>query len=105
MEPLWNSDVRFYIGPLLMAAGLRLLLVGARRAVRALRLPSGVRDKNLRLMTGFRLAIEGPALAGVAAGWLWNVPGVLAIAAIIGAGELLETSLDAWALRRQVNAR
>jgi hypothetical protein len=105
MDALWESDLRLYLAAPLLAIGLVLLIAGSRRAYRAFRLPFRVRDKNLRLMSGFRSTLVGSALLAGAAGWLWNVPALFAGAVIIGVGELLETSLDVWALRRGAEGR
>ena len=105
MDALWQSDLRFYIAPPLAIFGLALLLLGARRAYEAFRLPFGVRDKNVRLMSGFRSTLVGTALVTGAAGWLWDVPALFVAALIIGVGEILETSVDVWALRRDAEGR
>jgi hypothetical protein len=82
--------------------GLSLALRGVSLALGALRLPPAEGSKNLRLMTGFGCAIVGSAVAAAAMGWLWQVEGLAIAAALIGAGELCETSVDIWALRREL---
>jgi hypothetical protein len=57
-------------------------------------------DKGLTWMLGFRLTVAGLAVAGVGAAWLWQRPFLLALALSIGGGELFESSLDVFALRR-----
>jgi hypothetical protein len=99
---IWQSEWRTYVSPTLFLAGLLFALRGVRLTVRALRLPSVEGGKNLRLMTAFRSAIVGSAVAAVAMGWLWQVEGLAIAAALIGAGELCETSVDVWALRREL---
>jgi hypothetical protein len=99
---IWHSELRVYVGPAVVLAGLFVALRGIRLTWGALQLPSAEDAKNLRLMTGFRSAIVGSAFAGIAAGWLWQVEGLVVAAALIGAGELCETSVDIWALRRQL---
>ena len=56
-------------------------------------------------MRGFRIAIVGLAIAIAATGWLIGSIGLVVLAVIIGLGELMETSLDAWALRREAEYR
>jgi hypothetical protein len=99
---IWQSEWRIYLAPVTVLAGLFLALRGGSLALGALRLAAAEADKNLRLMTGFRSAIVGTAVAAVAAGWLWQVEGLVVAAALVGAGELCETSVDIWALRRQL---
>jgi hypothetical protein len=48
------------------------------------------------------MLIVGLAFAAFGAGWMAQVEGIAVAAVVIGAGELAETSVDAWALRRQV---
>ena len=97
----WESELRFYVAPLLTLAGLAWAAMGVRRRFLALRLPLAVCGKNVSLMSGFRAAVVGAAIACVAFGWLLHSVALVAAAAIIGAGELLETSLDLWALRQE----
>jgi hypothetical protein len=99
---IWQSELRVYVAPAFVLAGLFVALRGIRLTWGALRLPSAEGGKNLRLMTGFRSAIVGSAFGGIAAGWLWQIEGLVVAAALIGAGELCETSVDIWALRRQL---
>jgi hypothetical protein len=99
---VWETDLRIYFAPLVLVLALAFGVAGARRAVVALQLPAGATGKNLRLMSGFRLAIVGAAVACTAAAWLVQSVGLAVAAALIGVGELMETSLDVWALRREV---
>jgi hypothetical protein len=99
---IWQSELRVSAAPAFVLAGFFVALRGIRLAWGAMRLPPAEDGKNLRLMTGFRSAIVGLAVAGIAAGWLWQVEGLAIAAALIGAGELCETSVDIWALRREL---
>ena len=99
---IWQTELRVYAAPAFVLAGLYLALRGIGLTWRALRLPPAQGGQSLRLMAGFRSAIIGSAVAGIAAGWLWQVEGVAIAAALIGAGELCETSVDIWALRREI---
>jgi hypothetical protein len=99
---IWQSEQRVYAAPAFVLAGLFVALHGIRLTWGALQLPSSEGGRNLRLMTGVRSAIVGTAVAGIAAGWLWQVEGAAIAAALIGAGELCETSVDIWALQREL---
>ncbi len=103
--PSFLDSIHSYVAPLLILAGLGWSFTGMHHSRSALRLPPGAAAKNLKLMRGFRVAIVGLAIALAAAGWLIGSIGLVAIAAVIGIGELMETSLDAWALRREVEYR
>ena len=81
--------------------GFAWAAAGVRRSFLALRLPLVVRSKNVSLMSGFRAAIVGTSIACAALGWLLGLIALVATAAIIGAGELMETSLDVWALKQR----
>jgi hypothetical protein len=85
---------------LIAAGGLLLVLRGVRMAWGWSRYRDPAR--NLAFIRGFRLAVVGLALAGIAAAWTWHLGWLLALALIIGIGELLESSLDAWAVRRGI---
>ena len=104
MQPYWDEELRFYLTPLMILGGTALAISGLRAAASAVMLPATTPGKNLRLMTGFRAALVGAAIACAAAGWLWQVEGLAVAAMVIGLGELLETSLDVWALRREATA-
>jgi len=73
---------------------------GASMSWTALHQPAMARGKNVALMTGFRALISGTAVACIALGWLLHIPALIVIAAIIGTGELFETSADVYALRQ-----
>jgi hypothetical protein len=65
---IWQTELRVYVGPAFVLAGLFVALRGIRLTWGALRLPAAEGGKNLRLMTGFRSAVVGLAVAGIAAG-------------------------------------
>jgi hypothetical protein len=46
--------------------------------------------------------VIGLELIGIAAGWYWHVPAILAIAILIGAGEVFETTNDITAIEQAV---
>ena len=81
MEALINLSWRVYPAALLMAAGFILSIRGA-----------------LRFRRGFRRAIVGLAIAGIAAAWLWQIDWILVLSLVIGGEELLESTLHIQAL-------
>jgi hypothetical protein len=104
MDTLWNLDWRVYpvaviglAGVLLMARGIVLSVIGART-------PLEVPGKNLTWMRGFRLAVIGFALAGLAAGWMWQWPVLVALSLCVAFEEFIETSIAAWALQQEFEA-
>jgi hypothetical protein len=56
----------------------------------------------LRLVRGFRVALVGTCLAGCALGWIVGSQALLGLSIVVLAEELLETSVVAGALRRQL---
>jgi hypothetical protein len=87
------------IAPLMLAAGLAIALVSAYRgAIEASRWPRDP-ERALAIMRGFRRAVLGLAIAGVGAGWLWEVRGLVTLSLLIGCEELLESSVMIRALR------
>jgi hypothetical protein len=93
----WRSYVAFPLmlsGAVLAAWGIKKWLGGLICALR------GDPAQLVTLMEGFRLTIMGLALTGVGAAWAWHMPGLLALSLMIGGGEILESSIDIFALRR-----
>ena len=50
-------------------------------------------------VSGFCTAITGLALAGIGAAWGWHLPWLLAVSLLIGAEEILESSVILVALQ------
>ena len=100
MEAIVDLSWRIYPALALLAVGLGLTAYGCLRQFRGIVMPVRHPDKGLNWMLGFRLTIVGLVIAGIAAAWAWQVPFLLALALIIGAGEIFESSLDIFALRR-----
>jgi len=67
--------------------------VGMRRELAGLRAPFTDRSKTLTMMTGFRLAIVGAALTLFGGAWVAQIAWLMWLALIIGAGELIESSM------------
>jgi hypothetical protein len=99
LDLLWNTDARVAIAPFLTGVGLYYAARGASMSWASLHRPPATPGKNVDLMSGFRTLITGTAVACIALGWLLQVPGLVIVAAIIGLGELFETSVDVYALR------
>jgi hypothetical protein len=104
VQALWETELRLLVAPAVALAGVALVLHGLRGMGRALRLPSETIGKNLRLARGLRSFIMGLVALGFGTGWALQVEALAVAAVIIGLGELFETSLDIWALRREVEA-
>ena len=60
---------------------------------------------NLRFMRGFRMGVIGLALIATGAAWIWQLGWLLVLALVIGGEETLESSIDAWAVRRGMRLR
>jgi hypothetical protein len=104
VNELWDAAWRVYPAAIAGAIGLLLAGRGLALATVALRTPLETPGKNLAWMRGFRLTVGGLALAGLAAGWVWQWPVLVAIAFCIGFEELIESSIATWALRREYEA-
>ena len=68
MYALWESELRFFLAPIVFIACLVLLVKGSRQSFATLRLSALAKGKNLLLMRGFRLTIFGLAWLP----WCWD---------------------------------
>ena len=94
-DPAW---AQWLIGALAVL-GDGLLVFGVRRLIAGLSGPPA--DKNsLTAMRGFRLAMIGLGLAGVATGLLMDQTWLIILALGIAGEEIFESSLIIWGLRR-----
>jgi hypothetical protein len=100
MDALVELSWRIYPAAVLIAAGCALALLGVARGVGGLRLPIRHPDKAVSVMRGFRLAVIGLAVAGLAAAWAWHLVWLLVLALAIGGEETLESSMHIYALTR-----
>lgn len=92
-----ESPWRVFPASALMLLGAGVTIWGLRSMPWGLRRPFDV----TRWVQGFRRAVVGLALFGVAGAWLWHQPWLLTLALVIGGEEVLETSVILSALRRQ----
>jgi hypothetical protein len=93
MDALAEAGWRTYPAIAMMLIGGLLATSGLRHEIAGLRAPFSDRDKPLRMLAGFRAAIVGVALLIFATAWLGGLAWLMWLAAIIGFGELLESSL------------
>jgi hypothetical protein len=93
VDTLADLSWRIYPALALVLIGVPMAFFGLRRDIAGLRAPFSDRDKPLKMMTGFRMAIVGVALTLFGAAWIAQIAWLMWLAAIIGAGELLESSL------------
>ena len=106
MESLmWESGARFV--PALATAGLGcwLTAAGVWRQVRSLRLPMETRGKNHSWLRAMRQMIQGLSLVAIGLGWALQLPVMIAVGAIFGFEETIETSIAAWALKQEAEGR
>jgi hypothetical protein len=93
MDSLAHFDYSIYPAGAMIAVGAFMAFFGLRRDVAGLRAPFSDRNKTLKMMTGFRTAIVGVALLLFGSAWIAGITWLMWLAAIIGLGELLESSL------------
>ncbi len=99
METLYHLSWRGYPAFALAALGVVLLVRGAWREYRAARRHrTGTDTRSLGMIRTFRRAILGLTLVGVAAGWQWHVPWLLAFTLAVGFEETFESSIHIAAL-------
>lgn len=101
METLYHLPWRGYPALALVLLGVALMIRafrGDREAARRHRF--GTDARSLAAMRAFRRAVIGLACIGVAAGWHWQVPWLLALALAIGFEETFESSIDVAALEQ-----
>ena len=103
METLYHLSWRAYPALALAVLGFALTIWAVRGEREAMgRYRFGTDRRLIALMRDFRRAVIGLELVGIAAGWYWQVPAILAIAIILGAGETFETTNDIIAIEQAV---
>lgn len=101
METLYHLPWRGYPALVLALVGVALLIRAFRtdrEGARRHRL--GTDARSLAAIRAFRRAVIGLAFVGVAAGWFWQVPWLLAFALAVGFEEAFESSIHAAALEQ-----
>ena len=98
MDALIDLSWRLYPAALLMAAGFTLAARGTLHFRRGFEPPFDGPSRVLAGVRGFRRAIIGLAIAGIAAAWLWQIDWILVLSLVIGGEELLESTLHIQAL-------
>jgi hypothetical protein len=83
----------------LFATGIAIACAAAWRGVTRARRAAADPLRALEIMQGFRIAVLGLALAGLAAAWWWKLDALLGLTLIIAAEELLESTIGITALR------
>jgi hypothetical protein len=90
---------RAYPAAVLALFGAGLVAAGVRAAADYLRRQQSGPEWALAYLIVFRRVVVGLALIGAAAGWSWQVPGLVAGCLCIGIGELLESTYYIEVLR------
>ena len=99
MNALITLPWRAYPATLLIALGLTAAVWSA---IHGTRLAKSRRDpqRALAIMRGFRISIVGLAVAAIGLAWWWHIGWLFGLAAVIGAEELLESTVVIAALAR-----
>jgi hypothetical protein len=108
MDGVFDGSWQVYPMAALALFGAGLALHSLRRLVQGLGSPSPDSATLLTGLRGFRLAVIGLALVGVAGAWWWGEVWLLVLSLGIAGEETLETSMMIWALnqeRRRVGMR
>ena len=100
MDSLTDLSWRVYPAAVIMAMGGAVVIRGGAALVQGIHIPFRDRSKPIVCVSGFRTAIVGLALAGIAGAWLWQQVWLLALVLASGGEELLESSVVLYALRR-----
>ena len=99
MTNLWTSDVTGLIVAAVAAIGLAAITTGVVDVVRGLGRTPYTNATLLLALTGFRRAMIGLMLAGMAGAWHWDALWLLLLTLGLGGEETLESSMMIWALR------
>jgi hypothetical protein len=85
--------------------GATVVVVGVGRHRRGLRLPLTTSAASLPLASALRAVLVGGACVAAGIGWIAGSRTIVGLACVIGAEELLETSVVIAALRAQTRVR
>lgn len=105
MESMFGPAWRPYPAALAAVLGLVLVLRAALAARKDARRPVKDALALALLVRGFRRAVLGLALIGVAAGWVWQQPWLLVVSLVVGFEETLESSIIVGALETELRER
>lgn len=98
MDALLDLSWRVYPAALMMAVGFILAIRGTLYFRRGFQPPFDGPSRILAGVRGFRRAVIGFAIAGIAVAWLWQIDWILVLSLVIGGEELLESTLHIQAL-------
>lgn len=96
LDLLWN-DHQLLAAAAIAEAGLFVLW----RGWRILRQRPLHADDNVRRVRAMRAGLLGGSLLVAALGWALHLPVLVALGAIVGFEETLETSIMTWALKQE----
>lgn len=94
-----------HLAPWLIPCGLAMLVLGIRRGIAGMRRYHRDPPRSLALLRGFRISVVGLCLAGLGAGWFWDVGWLVGLSLIIGGEELLESTVVITAMSHPVRPR
>ena len=96
MDVLIDLDWRIYPAAVLASAGAATALLGIRLLAAMLReTPSDM----IGFVKGFRIAVIGLTLVGLAVSWNWHITWLFVLAVVFGAEEILESTTHLAILR------
>ena len=96
MGELIDLEWRVYPAAVLAVAGAAIALLGIRLlAARLRKTPADM----IGFVTGFRIAVIGVTLAGLAVSWNWHIAWLFVLAVVFGAEEILESTTHLAILR------
>ena len=102
MDVFIDLDWRFYPAAVLALAGAATALLGIRLLAARLReTPSDM----IGFVTGFRIAVIGLTLVGLAVSWNWHITWLFVLAVVFGAEETLESTTHLAILRWRPGGR
>src|SRR3972149_7501852 len=94
----WN----YYTPKLLFTFGIVITLLGIYWGIVRARKELKGPGRALAIAQSLRLVLIGLNIMGVGIGWIWNIESLLLLSIIIGAEELLETSIVIATLKRSL---
>ena len=102
MDVLIDLEWRIYPVGVMAVAGVATLMLGTRLLTARLRVKPA---DMIGFVTGFRLAVIGLTLVGLAASWNWHITWLFVLAVVFGAEEILESTTHLAILRWRPAAR